>query len=199
MRKLFGREAIVSPHNGTIVIKRWFGIPGIFVDGYDQSTGYIRTMWRRAFRHTKRGGIHRVLMLGLCAGVGVNEIRRRFRGVDITVIDWDPVMIDLFHKLNPRHRPITIINGNAFVEMPKIASTFDLVVVDLFRGKEPAPELREDAAIAMIDRLLVPGGKCIVNCFSTLEVLTAFDRAMERKSTWRYKFNTLALYEKETK
>lgn len=197
--KLFGKEITQSSRNGTIVVRRWFGIPGIFVDGYDQSTSYIRTMWRKALRRVPRSGVKRVLMLGLCGGVGVQPIRRRFRGAALTVIDWDPEMIALFYRVNPRASSITIICGNAFVEMPKLTEQFDLVIVDLFKGKSPAPELTTDAAIACIGSVMAPRGRCVVNSFSTPEVLTAFDRTMMRKSTWRYRFNTLALYEKETK
>ncbi|MCR4312162.1 MAG: methyltransferase domain-containing protein [Candidatus Uhrbacteria bacterium] len=196
MDRLFGRETVTSPRNGTIVIRRWCGVPGIFVDGFDQSTGYIRTMWHQALRHVPKRNVKRVLMLGLCAGVGVSVIRRRFRGAAITVIDWDPFMIEIFKKLNPQKLPITIIEGDAFVEMPKLTDTFDVIIVDLFKGKEPAPQLREDAYVQMIARVLAPDGRCIVNAFATPAVFDVFDRSFERQGQWKYRYNTYALYQK---
>lgn len=199
LERFFGEEFIDSPYNGTIMIRRWFGWPEVYVDGFDQSTRYIRDMWRAAFRYVPRAGVKRVLMLGLCAGVGVTELRRRFPRADITVIDWDPAMITLFHRLNPQTLPITIIEGDAFAEMPKLDRAFDLVIVDLFKGKDPAPELLTDDALGIIGSVVAPGGSMVVNAFSTEAVLDAFDRNFARKSVWHYKFNTIALYTKETK
>ena len=195
---VFNQEIITSPHNGEIVIRRRFGVPSVFVDGYDQSTDYIRTMWRQALRHVPRRGVTSVLMLGLCAGAGVNEIHRRFRGAEVTVIDWDPVMIELFHKLNPRARPVHIIEGDAFTELPRLNSKFDVVVIDLFKGKDPAPQLMDDAAIEKIVKVLSDGGCCIVNAFATPGVIEAFDRHLMRLGKWQYRFNTYAVYRKIT-
>ena len=172
-----------------------FGKTDVFVGGFHQSSGYIQKMWRKALRHVPRSAsIKTVLMLGLGGGSAVRELQNRFRGCAITVVEWDPEMIALYHELHPNNAPITILEGDATVLVPALTDHFDLVIVDLFKGNETPKELADHPMISAIVRTVVPGGYCLLNAFVSLSLLPVFGEHFSHQETWKYKFNTLALY-----
>lgn len=185
-----------SEKNGSIHCTRWFGRWQVTVGGYGQTTPYTNSMWRRALRRVPRRGVKRVLMLGLGAGGAIPLIRRRCNNPVVTVVEWDPVMVRIAEELgffSPDARP-GILLGDAALVVPELARTFDLIIVDLFRGKKVAPSLTAPQFIDNIARLLARGGYLIVNAFREPETFSCFDKVLSRHAAWRFKYNRLALY-----
>lgn len=134
-----------------------------------------------------------VLVLGLGIGSSLPEIRRRWPECSITVIDWDPVMISLFRQLYPNN-PAEIIEGDVSVIIPRLKQKFDLVLVDLYTGKHPAPILFEDGMVKAIATILAPQGVCIVNAFAETGLLDIFAKQLKRTVDWKFRYNRGAIY-----
>lgn len=197
MWNIFGQRSIPSERNGKIVVLSTFGKTDVFVGGFHQSSGYIQTMWRKALKHVPRSApVKTVLMLGLGGGSAVRELQSRFRGCAISVIEWDPAMIELYHELNPNNEPITILEGDATVLVPAMTQKFDLVIVDLFKGNETPKQLGDHPMVKAITDVVAPNGYCLLNAFVSLNLLPVFDEHIPRQESWVYKFNTLVLYQK---
>jgi len=195
MWNIFNQETIDSEKNGKIVVCSTFGKKDIFVGGFHQSSGYIQKMWRKALKHVPRSApIHTVLMLGLGGGSAVRELQDRFRECAITVVEWDPAMIALYHELNPRNPPITILEGDASILVPATTEKFDLVIVDLFKGNETPQHLGEHPMVQAIANVVAPDGYCLLNAFVSLNLPPVFDQHLSRAEMWKDKFNTLLLY-----
>src|SRR3989344_5978756 len=144
-----------SEKNGTIHCRRFFGRWRVTVDGFDETTPYTNRMWKRALRRvSKKSGVKRVLLLGLGAGGAIAYLYRRFRNATITAVEWDPVMITLADELGffPRERRPRIIQGDAAVLVPELTEKFDLIIVDLFRGRKVDAALSDASFIAGIAR-----------------------------------------------
>ena len=195
MWSFFEQKSVSSAKNGKIVVVSLFGRVSLFVNGFHQSSGYIQTMWRRALRHVPRKfRAKRVLMLGLGGGSAVHELQRRYRNCAITVVEWDPEMIALYHQLHPKNAPIRILESDATVIVPALTEQFDLVIVDLFKGNETPKELGDHPMVEAISRCVAPGGYCLLNAFVSLNLPEVFDTHFKRVGTWKYQFNTLLLY-----
>jgi len=197
--RLFTHERIVtSLRNGAITVKTFFGRPEVFVAGYDQSTAYMRSLWRKSLQQLSSASVDHVLMLGLGIGASLPEIRKRFPKAKITVVEWDPVMTNLFREFFPNDTA-EILEGDAAEIVPQLKGRFDLIMVDLYTGQQPALILYQDAMVQSIAEALAPDGFCILNAFADLSLLTIFERKLKRLKTWKYRYNNLALYQSQTR
>ena len=197
MRKLFGQTLIASAKNGEINIHYRFGKPALFVDGFDQSTEYTGTMWRKALRHLPKDFVAaQILMLGLGGGSAIKSILKRFPDCQLTVVEWDPVMIKLYRELYGQDQAVTIIEGDATVVVPAMKETFDLVLVDLFKGNETPKELASAEFVQAIACVTSPTGYCLLNAFVSSNLLPIFAKHFTQAETWKYRYNTLASYQR---
>lgn len=198
MSWFYEHHEYASEKNGLIRCTRLFGQWYVRVGGYDQTTPYIKTMWKRALRRIPRdSSVKQVLLLGLGAGGVIQDIRRRFPHCHITVVEWDPVMIDIAKKLGlfTRDDRVTTIVDDAARVVPTFAPfSFDLIIVDLFRGSEPAPVLATSGFVSALARLLHPRGHLLLNVFKKRELFPLFNQAVSQHASWRYRYNRLALY-----
>lgn len=185
-----------SDKNGLIRCRRLFGRWRVTVDGFDQTTSYTNTMWRRALRRVPRQGVKRVLLLGLGAGGAIPLIARRFRNPAVTVMEWDPVMVRIAIELMPSlsRLQLAILRGDATELVPNLQEKFDVVIVDLFRGHRVLPALATSAFVQSIARVATRDGYVMVNAFRQPEIFTVFDQALSRHAMWRFKYNRLALF-----
>ncbi len=186
-----------SEKNGMIHCRRFLGRWRVTVDGFDQTTSYTNRMWKRALRRVpKKSGVKRVLLLGLGAGGALSYLHQRFHHATVTAIEWDPIMITIADELGffPREQRPRIMQGDAVVLVPQLTEKFDLIIVDLFRGKKVDAALNHTVFIAGIACALDQEGFLLVNIFGEPEMLTRFDDALSCHATWRFRYNRLALY-----
>ncbi len=199
MFPFFGQKKIASEKNGEIVLKYGFGETEVFVDGYHQSTAYVEIMWEEALKRLPTSfSAKRVLMLGLGGGCAIQSIQRRFLHCDVTVIEWDPEMIAIYKHLHPNQRPIVILQGDAIALVPAMNETFDLVLVDLFKGNVTPSALASDTMIDAIARIVDMNGYCLLNAFVSLDLPAFFDRHFRQIDQWTYSFNRLLLYRRRS-
>lgn len=197
MNILYDQQSFPSEKNGKIVVQSLLGRVRIFVDGYDQSSKYIAEMWNKALQYVpSEHPVKQALVLGLAGGNAIREIRRKFKGAHVTVVEWDPAMVELAKKLrffSHRHMP-EIITGDAAEVVPGMQRKFDLILVDLFHGETPEPRLASDEMISALSRVLEPDGYLLLNPFKTVSLIPAFEKFLTRYAAWHYRFNALALF-----
>jgi len=196
MSWLFEAKRYYSPNNGVIVCRRFLGQWWVFVEGYDQSSPYIKNMWRGALRRLPLNfTAGRVLLLGLGAGSIINDLHSRFVDASITAVDYDAIMVNIAKELQLFDQSICeVIIGDVTDVVPKLDSKFDLIVVDLYRGNKTAPILEDDKFLNSISQKLSATGHLLLNVFENTPLLSKFDQHFIRKESWTFQYNTLALY-----
>lgn len=109
----------------------------------NQSFGSLHRVWQRVFKHLGLRGDPptSVLILGLGAGSAVRILRHEL-GIPakITAIEIDPIMVELAHRhfgLGAQS-DITIIPGDAIIQLQVYPERSDLLIVDLFNDLDLA-------------------------------------------------------------
>lgn len=199
MSWLYERRLAHSDQNGPIFCERLLGRWRINVEGYGQTSPWTTGMWKDAFSHMPRTApIRRVLLLGLGGGGLIRPLRRRFPDCEITAVEWDPVMAALPAQLGivdaNTAQHLRVLVGDAAEVVPMLEGTFDLIIIDLFRGPLTSPHLAEDPFISAVKNHLAPQGFLLVNLFKSVDVIPLFDRAFGSGDIWWYQYNYLALY-----
>lgn len=198
---LFEQRILPSEKNGRIVVRRLLGRFKVTVDGYDQSSHYIRSAFARALdRLPSTFQPKRVLMLGLGAGRLVDLLYEHFPNCTLTAIEWDPVMIQLMDELHlykPYPRP-NIIVGDAANIIHELEPGFDFILVDLFKGPNVISSLFEPAMIQRLSELMSTDGLLLFNLFRQPELLVHFDAVFDRLAVWDIGYNQFALYKPKT-
>lgn len=157
----------------------------MFVEGYDQSSPYIRKMWRDALRRLPPNFITgRVLLLGLGAGSIVNDLHSRFKNPSIIAVDYDAIMVNIAKELELFDRSACeVIIGDVTDVVPKLNDEFDLIVVDLYKGNKTAPILEQAEFLNAISQKLSPSGKLLINAFENSSLFAKFDQRFTRESS----------------
>ena len=186
-----------SEKNGIIRCQRILGKWWVSVNGIGQTTPYVKAVWKKALRRLpKKKSVKKVLLLGLGAGGQIGLIYHRFPYCRITAVEWDPIMVKIGEELNflkSFKRPLIIID-DALNILPRLQEKFDLILVDLFSGQEPAPILYSRPFIESVRDKLESDGYLLINAFRNPELLEIFDRILSRISSWRFSKNKLALF-----
>jgi SAM-dependent methyltransferase len=197
MRWFDEKEDIPSEKNGAIRLTRRFGVWKVEVGSFDQTSAYTNLMWRDALRQLPEYvSVKRVLLLGLGAGGVARILRKRSPSCRITAVEWDPAMVAIGRRLGwvGNDDTLEILEGDAAEIVPRIPGTFDLIIVDLFRGHRTASALDADAFLEALRDHLEPDGCLLLNAFRDRERFQAFARALPLHARWRFLFNELALY-----
>lgn len=194
---LYEKRKYASEKNGEITCLRLFGRWEIFVGGYHESSRYMVSVWRKAYRQLPTDFAPReILLLGLAGGDNVVLLNERFPGCRVTAVEWDPVMVRVADELRifpPALRP-RIVVADAREAVVTLEGKYDLAFVDLFRGSRVAPSAFTETFLSGLRRLVVPGGLVIANGFLEPELFTAIGRHFMLVSTWRSGYNHLALF-----
>ncbi|MFA5947242.1 MAG: methyltransferase domain-containing protein [Patescibacteria group bacterium] len=201
MSWLFERKLYQSEKNGLILCKKLFGHWEVFVDGFYQSAPYIKKMWRTGLRQvSSMPAVSRILVLGLGAGSIINDLHSRYPDAFITTIEYDPTMVVIARQLEmfDQKLPVNIIVADAVTAVPALEGSFDLIIVDLYKGGVTAEALQHPDFVESITQKLLPNGTLILNVFKNVELFPLFDRFLTRQNTWKYSFNALAMYKKST-
>ncbi|MDQ3101124.1 MAG: fused MFS/spermidine synthase [Bacteroidota bacterium] len=136
----------------------------------NQSFGSLHEVWRRTFKTIELAdrNFNSVLLLGLGGGSVIHIIRDELKmEIPITVIEIDPIMFRLAKDefgLNT-YKHITVIQGDAIVQLHSLKKRYDLIVIDLFNDLDMARGVETNGfAHALRDRC-TDGG---LICFNTV-------------------------------
>lgn len=190
---------IATTRNGTMWLSRRLGVWRLFgLDGSDQATPYMDDLWRVTLRRVAATGlaVRRALVLGVAMGATPGLVRARWPDVDVVAVDWEPALFELgrtlgIHADDPRTR---FIAGDAAEVTAGLEGAFDLVLVDLFRGKSVAAATKSPALVDAVATRLAPGGVVAVNAFSEPGVLDAWRRRFPTASVTRFEVNLVGLF-----
>lgn len=106
-----------------------------------------------------------VLLLGLGTGSVIDIMQRQY-GFEpqITAIELDPAVIDCLQFWDNLNLDKTkIICGDAFQEIKKLKSGFDLIIVDLFIDMDVHPDIHKKEFIDQLKSMVSENGTVLIN------------------------------------
>lgn len=107
------------------------------------------------------------LVLGLGAGTVAHLLHRRFGPIPIVGIDDDPEVVSIAcREFGLAQENLRIEIGDAFRYVEATAERFDLVLIDLYHGAQPARGMVSRRFIQALQRILMPHSTVVFNCFS---------------------------------
>ncbi|SRR5579875_1543123 len=109
----------------------------------------------------------RALVLGLGAGTVVHLLTRRFGAVPIVAVDDDAEIVEVARTEFALDLPnVQIVVGDAFAYVETANEHFDLILVDLYHGAQPAPGMVSRPFLSGLKRILSPRGLVVFNLYS---------------------------------
>lgn len=108
-----------------------------------------------------------VLVLGLGGGTVVHLLYERFGELPVVGVERDPVVVTLarahFGFDDLEARGLEVVLGDAFEYAAACERTFDLILVDLYDGLQPAKGFLAKPFLRRVRALLNPGGLAVFN------------------------------------
>lgn len=185
-----------SPYNADIRVVEERGVLKVLVNGSRQSGEYIKMLWDTAFDAFDVGehkAVSSILVLGVGGGTVIHLLSHLFPEANITAVDIDPTMIDVgrrYFKLDAiPHLTLVEADARAYVvSQAKRPPRYDLIVVDLFVGRD-IPEFVSDISFLQdCKRLLSKRGSIVINY---LRELSYGEKSNEVKSKLEQLFSTV--------
>lgn len=173
-----------SSYNQDIRIIEECGELKLLVNGSRQSGKYIRKLWEAAFGSFHIGRerkIKNILVLGVAGGTVIHLLHERFPAARITGVDIDPAMINI----GKRYFGLNTIPALRFVRddaqhfVRRTAHRFDLIIVDVFFGREIPAFVESSIFLRCLSQLLSNGGTVVINFLRELEYGMKSDKLME--------------------
>lgn len=169
-------EKFNSPINGEILIyEDLFGKHSMRIGGVSQSGGIVDQIWRRAIyelQSFKASEFQRVLILGLGCGGSAKLVNKKWPEAKITGIEIDPKVVEVGKKYFGlgEIKNLTIKISDAFDSCRKLSAVshkpkFDLILIDLYLGKDFPKQAESEEFINNIKKLLSDKGIVVFNRF----------------------------------
>jgi len=134
--------------------------------GITQSGGVVKDIWKSTLKEIKKrnkNSIKECLILGLGGGTLVKLIKEGYPKAKIMGVDIDPIMVELGKKyLGLEKVKIEITDAYNWVVKNKDRK-YDLIFVDLYKGREFPQEFNEEKFLKLLIRLLSDHGLIIFN------------------------------------
>lgn len=180
-----------SPFNPEIRVLVESGEYKLLVNGSRQSGRYIRDLWQYAIDAMGVGAmrnVKRIAVLGVAGGTVIHLLHEMFPEASITGVDIDQVMIDLGKRyFGLAGLPLTTVTMDAqdFIARQK-EKKYDLIIIDLFIGREIPSFVQSEAFLKKLPRLLRPGGAVLINFLREHEYGKRADAfAVSLKKIWK--------------
>lgn len=157
-----------SRFNPDIRVNEESGEYKLLVNGSRQSGKYIADLWQYAmmqFPFTLSLPITRILVLGVAGGTVIHMLHNIFPQAQITGVDIDPVMIEIgkkYFKLADVPK-LKLIVADAQEYVRKNNRQYDLVILDLFIGREIPGFASSEIFLQNVKRILKPDGRLFIN------------------------------------
>lgn len=150
-------DLVVSDHEGT----RYLFLNGVqqgSLRGNASGALYAFGLQRLV---TARGMPRSVLVWGLGAGVFSRSLAEA--GVDVTVIEIDPMSEKVAREYFGLPGQVKVIIGDARTETTKLTEKYDVIVLDAFSGDTPPFHLLTREAFVDLKQRLAPNGLVVAN------------------------------------
>ena len=169
-----------SPISGEIKIVEQLGKYRLHVGEMLQSGGILEGIWRRALRQVStpsstRGAqgklsVSNCLVLGLGGGTVVQLIKARYPEAKIVSVEIDPEIIKISKKFFglSKIENLKIVNADAIkwvanYDISYHRSRFDLILVDLYIGRQLSPKVESNEFLKNLKKLLSKDGMVVFN------------------------------------
>ena len=140
----------------------------LLVNGSRESGPYIAGLWRHA---TSKLGVasalpvQNILVLGVAGGTVIHQLSQMFPKANITGVDIDDEMIRLGKKyfeldMVPH---LSLITADARQFVTRKNKKYDLIVLDLFIGREIPVFVASREFLSTLKGLLAPHGRLFIN------------------------------------
>lgn len=173
-----------SSYNQDIRIIEERGRYKLLVNGSRQSGKYIEDLWNAAFRSLHIDGgkrVRSILVLGVAGGTVIHLLHKRFPAARITGVDIDPVMIDIGKRYFGLDTipVLRLVRDDARHFVRRTAHRFDLIIVDVFFGREIPAFVESPLFLRRLSQLLNNGGTVVINYLRELEYGMKSDTLMK--------------------
>lgn len=134
------------------------------MDGLTQSGWILEVIWKNTLQQIRKSKseIRKVLILGLGGGSVVKPIKKFWPGAKITGVDIDLAMVELGQKYFKLDSHVQIIISDASSYMLH-TTCYDLVIVDLYNGKNFPKKFESDNYIHLLRSNLKRSGVVVIN------------------------------------
>lgn len=177
-----------SKYNGEVKVIENSGSRLLIANGYIQSQsvradGHVgNPLWENLIpQDISLNPDSRVLILGLGAGTVASIITNRFGAITIDGVDIDPLIIKLGQKyfsMNQKNLNIFVLDAVDFVTEARYK--YDLICVDIFRGKGVPKGIESKVFLENIKNLLKDNGVLTINkIYSGFEELNRFKKFVQ--------------------
>ncbi len=164
-------EKVESKINGQIEVREdFFGRRSLLVGGISQSGYSVEKLWEKPIKKvfSFKSSVKSCLILGTGAGSASKVIHNYFPKAKMTGVEIDPLMIKMGRKYfdlsTVKNLEIKIADAISLVTGHRSPVTnYDLILVDLYLGKEVPEKAKTDEFIKNVKRLLSPSGIAIFN------------------------------------
>lgn len=157
-----------SRFNPDIRVNVESGAYKLLVNGSRESGTYIAELWQYAMEHlhvTSDLPIKQILVLGVAGGTVIHMLHDTFPMAKIIGVDIDPVMLDIGKKYFGLGliKKLTLMNQDAQAFVMKKIPKYDLVVLDVFIGREIPAFASSEKFLQSVKRMITPGGRLFIN------------------------------------
>jgi spermidine synthase len=184
-----------SEKNGSITVKEFLGRKILFAGGFEQSGPYVTGLWSDALKKMSHHPSS-VLIVGLGLGDNVHIVQKQFPQADITVIEWDPVIIKIAQEAKRFDIDnVRIIEGDLRDVLPTLPHSYDLILSDAFFGDKPDVGMDTQAGESF-NKILNQDGMLLLNSSRTPEAIEHLSHFLKLQHTWKFRDNTVAMFGK---
>jgi len=139
-------------------------IDGITQGGIDTRSGHSSVAFSEflnvaAFRY--HPGAHRALLLGLGSGALARQLAAR--GLEVTVIELEPVIVKAAREYFGLPDAVKVVLGDGRTALATVGADFDLVFLDAFAGENVPWHLFTREGLTAIRAKLATDGRLLVN------------------------------------
>ncbi len=184
MLKVFPKKVIyeaISPISGKVeVIDGLHGLE-LHINGATQTVKMQKNKrpnyWEIAADLIDISQHSKVLLLGLGGGEIVRLLLNKMPNLDITVVELDPLIIDIYKRYfkEPKQNP-KIISADAYEYVLNLKEKFDLIFTDIYFRDSFPKEFLEEAFLTKVSASLTSQGTYVYNC-----VINDFDAKKRTK------------------
>jgi len=162
-----------SQFNGEVKVIEQFGQRKIYAGGLLQSGSIIKQLWQKPLKSIGTGrdlflSIN-ILILGFGGGTAAQLLSQIYPNSQITGIEIDPVMIEIYQKYFQPHvgvadlKPLQLIQSDCFHWIKKCEHKYDLVLVDLYQGHDIPKQLYANGFIHSLKLIMQENGILLIN------------------------------------
>ena len=160
----------LSPINGPMQVMMVLNKPRLIVGGMLQSGGLVRQIWNKAINQIFREKVkvEKALILGLGCGDCAFAIHHRYPQAQMIGVEIDAQVVDAaqcyFDLAVLKNLKISIGDGLTYVKkMTKTKTKFDLIIIDVYLGKDAPKSFRSKSFFNQLKQMLNPQGVVIYN------------------------------------